>query len=261
MGLFGKKEETSGRVTTVEKSDEVILKDELEGEVEKLQNEFRVKHEEIKEHEKKLQSVKEEYDSTVTELMEIKKETNQKLMELDVVKREYRDIKQKIEGADEYRQKNVKLIDDLEKIESDIKNNKQELEKSTKEDNEIKEKISEEKSILTEVETKKLQAQKELEEITSRLYNAKKEQVTSDNETIFSSKEKKFIQQQIGGNQETKGIIEAASVVTASLKSKLSMAEKELEAIQQLLAKERKEHTLTKTKLEKLQGKNSKNKS
>ncbi len=261
MGLFGKKEETSGEVTAVEKSDEIVLKDELEGEVEKLQKEFRVKHEEIKEHEKKLQSVKEEYDSTVSELMEIKKETNQKLMELDVVKREYRDIKQKIEGADEYHQKNEKLIDELEKTESTLKNTKQELEKSTKEDNKIKEKISEEESILNEIETKKIQTQQELEEITARLYNARKEQVISDNATIFSTKEKKFIEQQIGETQETKGIIEAASVVTASLKSKLSMAEKELEAIQQLLAKERKEHTLTKAKLEKLQGKTSKEKS
>ena len=48
MGLFGKKEEAIIGVTSVEKSDESILKDELEGEVEKLQKEFRAKQEEIK---------------------------------------------------------------------------------------------------------------------------------------------------------------------------------------------------------------------
>ena len=78
--------------------------------------------------------------------MEVKKETNQKLMELDVVKREYKDIKQKIEGADEYNQKNKKLIDELEKTQISLKNTKQELEKSYKEDNEIKGKISEGKN-------------------------------------------------------------------------------------------------------------------
>ncbi len=252
MGLFGKKEEVVTGETAGDKSDESILKDELEGEVEKLQKEFRAKQEEIREHEKKLQAVKVEYDSTVTELMEVKKETNQKLMDLDVVKREYRDIKQKIEGADEYNQKNKKLIDELEKSQTSLKNAKQELEKSTKEDNEIKEKISEGKNILHEIKMQEVQTQKELEEITSRLYNAKHEQVISDDGSIFSSKEKDFIEQQIGGKQEIKGVIEAASVVTASLKSKLSMAEKELEAIQQLLAKERHEHSLTKEKLEKL---------
>ena len=48
MGLFGKK----GEVTAVEKTDEVILKEELDSEVEKLQIEFRAKQEKISEHEK-----------------------------------------------------------------------------------------------------------------------------------------------------------------------------------------------------------------
>jgi hypothetical protein len=39
------------------------------------------------------------------------------------------------------------------------------------------------------------------------------------------------------------------------------MAQKEVETVQQLLEKERKEHTLTKEKLKRLQGKESKNKS
>ena len=78
MGLFGKKKEEFEEIITDEKSEEIILKEELEVEVEKLQKEFRAKQEEIKENEQKLKSVKEEYDSTVTSLMEIKKETNQK---------------------------------------------------------------------------------------------------------------------------------------------------------------------------------------
>ena len=89
--------------------------------------------------------------------------------------------------------------------------------------------------------------------------NVKQELETTENASIFSNKENDFIKEQMGKHQETtKGIIEAASVVAASLKSKLSMAEKELEAIQQLLEKERKEHLLTKERLEKLQDKESK---
>ena len=256
MGLFGKKEEV-----TIEKSDETILQEELETEVGKLQNEFRAKKGEIIEHEKKLHAVTEEYDSAVTNLMEIKKETNQKKLELDVVKREYRDIKQKIEDIDEKFQKNKKSIDELEKTETSLKNAKQELEKSIKEDNETKEKISEAKSNLHELKTQEIQTQKELEEITTRLYNAKQELGSSGNTSVFTNKEKEFIEEQIGKKQDTKGIIEAASVVAASLKSKINLAEKELEAVQQLLAKERREHALTKEKLEKLQGTQSKNQS
>ena len=90
--------------------------------------------------------------------------------------------------------------------------------------------------------------------------NAKKELENTENSSILSNKEEEFIKGQIGKQQETtKGIIEAASVVTASIKSKLKMAEKELEAVQLLLEKERKEHLTTKEKLEKLQEEDSKN--
>ncbi len=255
MGLFGKKEEVVEKVIPIEKSEEAVLREELENEVEKLQKEFRAKQEEISEQEKKLQSVKEEYDSTVTNLMEIKKETNQKKLELDVVKREFRDTRQKIENTDEKYQKSKKIIQELEKTEADLKIAKQELEDSIKKDLEIKEKISEGESNLHEIKMNEIQTQKELEEVTSRLYNAKQESGSSENTDVFTNKEKEFIQTQVGKKQDTKGIIEAASVVAASLKSKLNMVQKELETVQQLLEKERKAHTLTKEKLEKLQEK------
>jgi len=90
MGFFGKKKEVK-----IEKNDESILKEELETEVEGLQNEFRVKQEEITKITEKIQSVKEEYDTTVSNLMSIKKEFNQKKMELDIVQREYRETREK----------------------------------------------------------------------------------------------------------------------------------------------------------------------
>ena len=68
--------------------------------------------------------------------------------------------------------------------------------------------------------------------------------------STFTSKEKEFIEGEI--KKESKGIIEAASVVVGSLKSKLSMAEKELESIQMILEKERNDHAQTKNALEKL---------
>lgn len=251
MGLFGKKEEEIKKINAVEKSEEIILKEELEAEVEKLQKEFRAKNEEIKENEQKLNSVKVEYDSSVTNLMEIKKEINQKKMELDVVNRESKETRQKIEGMFEKDQENKRLINELEKNNTNLKNVEQEFEKSIKMDNEIKAKISEGKLFLQELKSQEIQSQKELEEITSRLYNAKQEPRNSDNIGIFTVKEKEFIKNQIGTKQETKGIIEAASVITASLKSKLNMTQKELETVQQLLEKERKEHIATKERLEK----------
>ena len=259
MGLFGKKkEQVDERIS--EKSEEFVLKEALETEVENLQKEFRTKQEEMDNITKKLQNVKEEYDIATSNLMSLKKESNKKKMELDTIYLEYRDIKSKISNADERFNKNKKSIEELDKIESNLRKMKQEFEKITEEHEEIKEKNAEEQYFLQEIRTQKIQAQKELEESNLRLYNAKQEiknlQQSNLNEiSVFTSKEKEFIEGEITGKRETKGIIKAASVVVGSLKSKLSMAEKEIETVQTLLEKERNEHTKTKNELEKLKGK------
>ena len=252
MGIFGKKKEQLDEIIS-EKSEELVLKEALETEVENLQKEFRTKQEEIENITEKLQSVKEEYDIATSNLMSVKKESNQKKMELDTIYLEYKNIKLKISNADERLNKNKKSSEELDKAESNLIKIKHDLEKITKEYDEIKEKIAEEKSSLHKIQTQQIQAQKELDGITSRLYNAKNLQ--DNNETsVFTFKEKEFIEE-TRDKRETKGIIEAASVVVGSLKSKLSMAEKELETIQILLEKERNEHIQTKNELERLKGK------
>lgn len=255
MGLFGKKKEQTDE-KTYEKSEELVLKEALETEVENLQNEFRAKQEEIESITKKLQNVKEEYDIATSNLMSVKKETNQKKMELDTTYLEYKDIKSKITDADNIFNKNKKANEELDKVELNLRNKKQELEKIKKEYDEIKEKITTEQSSLHEIRTQQIQTKKELDEINSRIYNARQEgntQRENFNETdVFTFKEKEFIEGESTAKRETKGIIEAASVVVGSLKSKLSMTEKELETVQILLEKERSEHNQTKNELEKL---------
>jgi chromosome segregation ATPase len=253
MGLFGKKKEQIDDVKP-EKSEERVLKEALETEVENLQKEFRAKQEELEIITTKLQSVKEEYDIATTNLMSVKKESNQKKTELDMIYLEYKDIKAKLTSADEKLNKNKKTVEEVEIIETNLTKREQELEKCIKEHNEIKEKITEDQSNLYEINAQQIKAQKELEEITARLYNAKQEatnlQQVGDT-GVFTSKEKEFIGES-SNKKETKGIIEAASVVVGSLKAKLSMAEKELETIQTLLEKERNEHAQTKHELERL---------
>ena len=68
MGFFGKKK------VEEKKNDESVLKKELGTEIENLQNKFRTKQEEITKITEKIQTVKEEYDATVSNLMLIKKE-------------------------------------------------------------------------------------------------------------------------------------------------------------------------------------------
>lgn len=259
MGLFGKKKEQVEEKTH-EKNEERVLKESLETEVEGLQIEFRTKQEEIDSITKKLQSVKEEYDEATSKLMEIKRESNQKKLELDTIYLEYKNIKTKINDSEEKFIKNKKIIEEIDKAEINLTKKNQELEKIIKEYDNIKEKIAEGQSELHETWAQQIQAQKELEEITSRLYNAKHDvkniQQNIDGETgIFTSKEKEFIEGEITDKKASKGIIEAASAVVGGLKSKLSKAEKELETLHILLDKERREHAQTRDELEKLKEK------
>ena len=70
--------------------------------------------------------------------------------------------------------------------------------------------------------------------------------------SVLTPKEKEFIERDSSNQKSSAGVIEAASAVVGSLKSKLNMAQKELEALQLLLEKERGEHEKTKQELEKL---------
>ena len=250
MGFFGKK-----KVETQEEN-ESILKEEVEGEVEKLQNELGTKQEEIIKITEKIQTVKEEYDTTVSNLMLIKKEFNQKKMELDTVQREYREIREKIKNAQQI--KDTKSINEFNKTEKEFKRIKQELDQMIKEQNGVKDEIAKGQKTLHGIRKQQIEVGKELDEANSRLYNAKEELDKKDqfqDTSILTPKEKKVIKDNTVNEKANAGVIEAASVVVGSLKSKLNTAQKELEQIQGLLEEERESHKKTREELMKIKSK------
>ena len=248
MGFFGKKKEIE-----IEKNDESILKEELKTEVGSLQNEFRIKQEEVSEITEKIQSVKEEYDTTVSNLMSIKKEFNQKKMELDIVQREYRETREKIKNSQQI--KDTKSINEFNKTEKDFKKIKEELDEMIKEHKEVKGQIVKGQSTLHGIRKQQIEVGKELDEASSRLYNAKQELDEKENfqdTSILTPKEKKDMKVGNANEKSNAGIIEAASVVVGSLKSKLNITQKELEQIQGLLEEEREAHKKTRQELMKI---------
>jgi len=250
MGLFSKK---NVEETISDKSEEYVLKEELETEVENIQKEFRIKQEEFNEITQKIKTVKEEYNYIVSNLMVVKKEINQKKMELDVVQIEYRKIAEKIKNSEQI--KDSKSIGQFNKTEKNFSKIKQELEEVKKEHEKINEQILQKQSLLHSVKNQQIEYEKELDEARSRLYNAKEELEKKDHfqdTSILTKKEKEFIQGDNSNQKSSAGIIEAASVVVGSLKSKLNITQKELESLQLLLEKEREEHEKTKKELKKL---------
>ena len=247
MGFFGKKK------AEVEENNESVLKEELETEAESHQNEFRTKQDEITNITEKIQTVKKEYDTTVSNLMLIKKEFNQKNMELDIVQREYREIREKIKNSQQII--NTKSINEFNKTEKEFKKIKEELNKMIKEHSEIKEQIVKEQSSLHGIRKQQVEVGKELDEVNSRLYNAKEKLDKKDqlqDTSILTPKEKKDIKGENTSEKTNAGIIEAASVVVGSLKSKLTTTQKELEKIQVLLEEEREAHKKTRQELMKI---------
>ena len=248
MGFFGKKKEVE-----IEENNESILKEELETEVEGLQNEFRIKQEEITKITEKIQTVKEEYDTTVTNLMLIKKEFNQKKMELDIVQREHRETREKIKNAQQI--KDTKTIDEFNKTENNFKKIKEELDKITKEHKQMKEEITKGQTTLHGIRKQQVEVGKELDEANSRLYNAKQELDEKENfqdTSVLTPKEEKEITGNNPVEKNNASVIEAASIVVGSLKSKLSTTQKELEEIQGLLEEEREAHKKTRQELVKI---------
>ena len=251
MGFFGKKKEEENK-----KDDESILKRELETEVEQLQKEFRIKQEEITKITEKIETVKSEYDTTVSNLMSIKKEFNQKKMELDIVQREYRETREKIKNSQQI--KDTKSINEFNKTEKEFKKIKEELDKMTKEHEKIKNEITKDQTSLHGIRKQQVEVGKELDEANSRLYNAKEELNKKDkfqDTSILTPKEKKDMKVESQTSKNSAGVIEAASIVVGSLKSKLTTAQKELEQIQGLLEEEREAHKKTRQELMKIKSK------
>ena len=251
MGFFSKKKEEEGN-----KDEESILKVELETEVEQLQKEFRIKQEEITKITEKIETVKSEYDTTVSNLMSIKKEFNQKKMELDVVQREYRETREKIKNSQQI--KDTKSINEFNKTEKEFKKIKEELDKMTKEHEKIKNEITNGQTSLHGIRKQQVEVGKELDEANSRLYNAKEELNKKEkfqDTSVLTPKEKKDMKVESQTSKNSAGVIEAASIVVGSLKSKLTTAQKELEQIQGLLEEEREAHKKTRQELMKIKSK------
>ena len=218
-----------------------------------MQNDFRGKQEQLDKITQRIITVKEEYDSAVSSLMLVKKELNQKKMELDIIKRKYRETRERDKKAELI--KDIELIGKFKKTERKHLQIKEELVVFTKKYDEIKEQNSQEETKLNKIKQQQVEVGKKLEEANSRLYNAKQEldekDTFEDTNTITPS-EKEFIRVNERNQKSSAGIIEAASAVVGSLKSKLGTIQKELDAIQILLEKEREEHKNTKKELEKL---------
>ena len=195
----------------------------------------------------KIQNIQEEYDTAVTNLMEVKKELNQKKIELNIINKEHKEILIRVKNSKQFKYSRPndefgKTIDNVLKIKEELK----ELEK--KQQN-INEQITKEQSNLQLIKNQQGVFKKESDKPNSVSYNVTKELPKKDNlqnTNIVTTNEKEFNQ------KNSSGVIEAASIVVSTIKTKLNTTQKELETVQSLLKKEIEEHEKDSQELSKL---------
>ena len=173
-------------------------------------------------------------------------------MELDLVQREHREIREKIKNAKQI--KDSKSINEFNNTEKEFKKIKEELDEMIKEHSKIKNEIIKGQTTVHNIRKQQIEVGKELDKANSKLYNAKQElqkKYNVQNTNAQTQKEKNTIKEKTN-EKANAGVIEAASIVVGSLKSKLSNTQKELEQIQGLLEEERESHKKTRQELIKI---------
>ena len=225
----------------------------------------------------RIEKVKEEYGASVKSLMETKRELNQKKDEMSATKASLERLRAE---TDEKQKLRAKTEAETAEKKKELARVQARVEEALLSHGELEKKISAGQHTLSVLKTQQAETERELEEINARLYNAREElsrQEQFPEPGALSSAERAFIQggtgsaagqetpgaapgrdapqpRQEGESQRYAGVVEAASVVVASLKSKLGLMQKELEAAQLMLDQERARHEDTKRKLESLMG-------
>ncbi len=216
---------------------------------------------------KRIKSVKEEYGLSVKDLMDTKRNLNEKHAELESLQSRINKLCADIDKNQKIYSEITKTVEqkksDLEKIKNNIKD-------STDTHAKLLEDISKAQHTLSVTKTEQSETAQLLDDTNARLYNANQELRMQDEfqadtltdterEFIESSTHSKPLVQPPSTSTDSvnndvqpsyAGVVEAASVVVASLKSRLNTTQKELEAVQSMLSQERQQHEATKKRLE-----------
>lgn len=233
--LFGKKEKQ-----VQEPKD--ARKDEIESRLEDIRGSILEKTRQLEETASRLAEVKKEYDCAVSDLMAVKKEANEEKNTVESLQRQQRVARTRIkEAQDRYKQEAGKITE-IEKASARLQQIKNDIALGAKNREDIQKEIAYAQAKLSDTDTRRVGAEDQYQAILEKINGAKS--------TLHKTQP---APQKTDGSP--KNIVEAASTVVASMRTKLDAAQKETEVVKQMLAKEREEHKLTKDKLDKIKSK------
>ena len=225
---------------------------------------------ELDDIERRIRDVKDEYGTSVKKLMDVKKDLNQKKDELESVQSRIELLQAEIDKKSAL---GTKASRELEEKKKELDKIQSEISEARESYDELLDTISKERHALSVIKLQQSETEQSLAEADARLYNAKEElgrQEQFQDPSPLSRGEREFIEGAVApgqsqresepadagsaadrtaGPMSSSSVIEAASAVVASLKSKLSMTQKELEAVQLMLVQEREQHEATRARL------------
>lgn len=245
MKLFNrKKQEDSDIEETPEIQHQDSPKEKLESQLEEIKDNILERNQELLDTASKLKDVKKQYDESVSNLMAVKKESNEKKSNIESLERQYRVIKIKVENTQKQYTLEKTKIGEIEKTKLALQQIKTDIDLGTKNHNKVQTEISAAQTKLNEIITKRIDTEDQYQEILKKINDIDVTDKTKKPQAV-SKKQKPE-------NDVSKNVVEAASVVVASMKTKLSAAQKEVEVVKQLLEKERIAHQKTKEELDKI---------
>jgi len=198
-----------------------------------LQHKIHAQQDHLDSISKKIEVVKGEYGEVISSLMSAKKEFLEKKNEIISLKSLSQDVQDKQKKSKKGDSLEFKKQLDMEDVLNDFK---------------IKQKEVEEQ--LQKTNWKLKGARVELENIEQKKLKIFEESTKKNSAKIV---EKNNLSTQ---KDNSKNVVKAASAVIATMQTKLTVAEKELETMMKLLDEEKKEHQKTKNELESLRSKN-----
>ena len=241
MGLFNKFkkedkkeniENSQGTESNIDiKTTDDIQNEQVKNECDNLQNQIREKNERLNTILEKIQISKKEYDEIVGKIIQSKKELHSNIIP-----------KSDSETNNLLKSKNQ----DIDKISKEINNSKitlrnihEDITKNKEINEELEQKIEKNTPFYVDSENQKKKIDEELEQRRKELEVLKKR---------LGEMKKTNIKNQ--GSEDSKSVVEAASQIVATTHKRLINTMKELDAIRQLLDKERKAHAETKKTLQ-----------
>ena len=229
------------------KSKEDIHKEQAQNEINYLIKEVQNKTEEFNSVSQKLDSVKEEYDDVVRKLMLSKKEMHEQKKEFEELSIKIGIAKSNFASADAEISKKKSIVEDLQNANLELTSIRSQIAKYREEFEKLKSNPNDIQTKLNELRKKHVDADTELQRTKKILDSTKKELDILKIKSALGQKELV----NVGKNKPSKNVIEAASAVVASINTKYFAAQKEIDALKQLLEKLREENNALNKKLEK----------